>query len=114
MILVIGGAYQGKYRFVKNNICSDESKIFNCFHSEMKKYIDEGKEPKNLVNEIFNKGYEVVISDEIGCGIVPIKSCDREWREETGKALCDIAKKSKQVWRVYCGIGTLIKNQGSE
>lgn len=109
MILVIGGAYQGKYDFAKNNICSDESKIYNSFHKNAQSYIKQGRTADELVKEIFANGYEVVISDEIGCGIIPVDRFEREWREQTGRALCDIAKACDEVWRVCCGIGTKIK-----
>lgn len=109
MILVIGGAYQGKYDFVKNSFNVEDEKILNSFHLKVKKYLDEGKDTQSIVNEIFDKGYEVIISNEIGCGIVPVEQAEREWREATGRALCSIAERSSQVWRVYCGIGIKIK-----
>lgn len=109
MILVIGGAYQGKYDFVKHSLNVEDEKILNSFHIKMKKWLDEGKDPQNIVNEIFDKGYEVIISDEIGCGIVPLERNEREWREASGRALCCIAERCSRVWRVHCGIGIKIK-----
>ena len=61
------------------------------------------------INKIFDDGFDIIISDEIGCGIVPEDSEERLWREETGRCLCDIAKRCDEVWRVFCGIGIKIK-----
>lgn len=51
----------------------------------------------------------VIVTDEIGGGIVPISGEERYWREETGRVCCCLAAMSGQVWRVVCGIGTRIK-----
>lgn len=50
-----------------------------------------------------------IISDEIGCGIVPIDKADREYREQTGRLLTEIAKKCESVERIICGIPCRIK-----
>lgn len=108
MILIIGGAFQGKKDFAKNVLKIKEEKIFDNFHIEVKKYIDN---PEELLKKIFDGDYEAVISDEIGCGIVPLDKENRRWREIVGRNLCILAKKSKQVWRVQCGIGVMIKGE---
>ena len=51
----------------------------------------------------------MIVSDEIGSGIVPIDQNDRLWRETVGRALCTIARQAEQVIRVVCGIGVRIK-----
>lgn len=51
----------------------------------------------------------VIVTDEIGSGIVPVSGEERYWREETGRICCCLAALSEQVWRVVCGIGTRIK-----
>lgn len=107
MILVIGGAFQNKLEFVKNRFEPDESKICNEFHIRLKNWLKDGNKAQDILESI--KAYEIIISDEIGCGIVPMDSFERLWREECGRALCDIAKNSTEVWRVQCGIGIKIK-----
>ncbi len=44
-----------------------------------------------------------VVSDEIGCGIVPVDREDRLWRDLLGEALRDLAGESDEVYRVICG-----------
>ncbi len=109
MILVIGGAYQGKREFVKNVLGIENNRVFYNFHTEIKKCLDLGKNTEELISNIFNCDYQVIVSDEIGCGIVPLESNIRDWREATGRALCKIASECEQVWRVQCGIGSKIK-----
>ncbi len=56
----------------------------------------------------------VIISNEIGYGIVPIDKFERRYRELTGRICCEIAKESKEVHRVICGIGTIIKGEEND
>ncbi len=51
----------------------------------------------------------VLVTDEIGLGIVPLDPFEREYREETGRICCLLAARSEQVWRVACGLGQRLK-----
>ena len=51
----------------------------------------------------------VIICDEVGNGIVPLDSFEREYRERLGWLLCEIAAKAERVERIVCGIGQRIK-----
>lgn len=51
----------------------------------------------------------VIVTDEIGCGIVPADASGRLYREETGRLCCLIAAGAGEVWRVCCGMGMRIK-----
>ena len=51
----------------------------------------------------------VLITDEIGYGIVPTDAFYREYRETHGRVCTQIAAEAKEVHRVICGIGTVIK-----
>ncbi len=109
MILVIGGAFQGKHEFVENKFDVSNEKIFDDFHVKMKEYFLNGGDREEFLRKVFNNGFKVIISDEIGCGIVPIDKYERLWREEVGRGLCEVAKRCDEVWRVFCGIGIRIK-----
>ena len=54
------------------------------------------------------KKFKVIISDEVGCGVIPLDKFDREWRECVGRELCGLAADADEVWRVNCGIGQRI------
>lgn len=106
MILVIGGKNQGKSEFVNKNF--PEMKVINGFHNIVREYMTDGKSIHKLLDEIIEEA-DIIISDEIGCGIVPAEKFDRDWREETGRALCAIAERADSVYRVTAGIALKIK-----
>lgn len=126
-ILVIGGACQGKtawvekifpeYQEVLVDVLLQENKQGNTreniriqgFHILMKQWLSQGREYKEQVALLMKNPSWLIVSDEIGNGIVPIDKKEREWREETGRMLCELAKEADEVYRIYCGIPTKIK-----
>lgn len=79
-------------------------------HLLMRRMLKEGKSLEGLEEELFLRGPQrVLAADETGCGIVPMDREERRIREETGRALCRIAARCSQVWRVTCGFGQRIK-----
>ena len=65
---------------------------------------------RNLAEAIYTANpNRILVTDEIGYGIVPIDPFEREYREETGRICCLLAEKSEAVWRVCCGLGTRLK-----
>ena len=125
MVLVFGGAYNGKLDFVKEQFNVSEDDIFYCGVNE----IDFSKKVicglhkftyNNILKDISSLQYikeninlfkdKIIISDEISSGIVPLKKEDRMWREETGRCLQYLSKESSCVYRIFCGIPTIIKD----
>lgn len=129
MILIIGGAFQGKRTFalktfgLKEDQCTDGNQcsfpealekpaLFN-LHELIRRLLEEGIEPQEyLMPQLSHKKDQILICNEIGLGIVPISEDDRRLREEVGRILCLIADMSDEVYRLYCGIPTALK--GSE
>ena len=67
-----------------------------------------------IINDIYEANPDIIlICDEVGGGIVPLKKEDRLYRETVGRALCCAVKKSDRVERVMCGIGQCLKCDGS-
>ena len=126
MTLIIGGAYSGKTDFalrkyslnqseiIDGSYCA-EDKIYSCraiknFHLFVKNYgIESGIKLAERIY-LLNPGI-VIISNEIGSGIIPMEKRDRLWREETGRACCVIAKHSESVIRMCCGIPVFLKGE---
>ncbi len=52
---------------------------------------------------------QVVICDEVGCGVTPVDPRQRLIREQTGRLCAALAAQAEKVVRVYCGIPTVIK-----
>ncbi len=127
MELVIGGYAQGKLNYVLGKHDVEERKIFDGeipknienlkdtvvidhFHNWMKLRIAQDGCPEKEIFAFIEKCPDcVIISDEIGNGIVPIETFEREYRERTGRLLIELAKKAEVVERVICGIGQRIK-----
>lgn len=124
MILVFGGAYNGKKDFIKEKFKINEGEIFYCSDDKIdfsKKVICglhkftynntlENKSSLEYIKENMNLFKDkIIISDEISSGIVPLKKEDRMWREETGRCLQYLSKEASCVYRIFCGIPTIIK-----
>ena len=127
MKLVIGGYAQGKLNYVLGKYDVEASMVYdgeipekieeekgtvviNHFHNWLKTKISYGGCPEKEILEFVEKYPNcVIISDEVGNGIVPIEAFEREYRERTGRILVELAKRAEEVERVICGIGQKIK-----
>lgn len=126
MMLIIGGAYEGKTEYAKaigiSDICDgetaqfDEIKKHRCIRNYqmlVKRQLEAGIDPIKEAERLFEECPDmVIISTEIGCGIVPIEKSERIWRETVGKVCCLLAAKSENVIRISCGIPSVIKGNG--
>lgn len=124
MKLIVGGAYEGKRsyaesiygirRWADGAVCTVED-VYTCegvYHFErlIRRLMKEGRDTSGLAELIAQKNPDIVIvSDEIGCGLVPADAFERAYREQTGRILTETAALSEQVDRVICGTGTRIK-----
>ena len=123
MILVIGGAYQGKLAYVKEKYpektvyqCDAENPemelsadIINSMHLMVLAQIRAGIDTLAYLHKMLPqlKG-KIIICDDISCGVVPINAETRHWRETIGRSLALISKNADEVIRVFCGIGSKI------
>lgn len=126
MELIIGGAFQGKLNYARElypdvvwvdaKSCRLEEMcqipgIFN-LHLFIKRQIMEGKDISKLADILTEKNPDmIIISDEVGYGVVPMSTFDRAYREGVGRVCTKLAEKSSKVTRVICGIGTVIKGE---
>ena len=79
-------------------------------HQYIERKIKEGEPIDDLAEELIRKNPELIlITDEIGYGIVPVDRMEREYREQTGRVCTRLAAYSEKVYRVMCGIGQVIK-----
>ncbi len=109
MILIIGGAYQGKADFAKT-LAAEEHLLLNV-HERIRADLAEGKSRDEAETALWGQIDEesVLTADEVGCGVVPMEAFERQYREITGRILCGIAKKADTVYRVMAGIPVKIK-----
>lgn len=115
MILIVGGAYQGKTAYVRENF-GEGYCVINSYQLRVKEQLRAGENPMEeahrLVAEKRAEGVWnrlVIISDETGCGVVPMDAFERLYREQSGRVSCYLAEEADSVIRVICGIGKKIK-----
>lgn len=115
MELIIGGYAQNKVEYAKS--LEPEAEIINDLHLVIKDKLAAGLSSESILQEISDQiraaeegGKKlVIISDEIGCGIVPVDALEREWREVTGRILCKLAEEAEKVTRIVMGLPQVIK-----
>lgn len=122
--LVIGGAFQGKTAYVKRknpNLtwCDGETcdldavwKADGILHFErwIRRWMEAGRAVSRLAERLIEENpNRVIVSTEIGYGLVPVDSFDREYREAVGRICTKLGKEAVQIERIVCGIPTIIK-----
>lgn len=105
LILVVGGAYQGKFEFAQ----TFGLPILNNLQDMIKEQMNRGNFVQEEMMKLVEKESCVVVCNEIGCGIIPIKKEDRDYREAVGRVACAIAKKADAVYKVEASIAQKIK-----
>lgn len=134
MILVIGGYAQGKLEYVKSKYNISDEDIYDFeksddlkFENNLKEIISDKQIVFNNVNYLIKNVTEdnnidiiferlihnypnaIIITDEVGNGVVPIDKNERLLRETIGRMQCKMAENANEVIRVVCGIGQRIK-----
>lgn len=123
MILVTGGAYQGKTAYVMREygieeisdgrVCSfEEARNARCVRNYEELVRRLGDDCISFTEELCRNAPDmVIIMREIGCGIVPLEKSERVWRENVGRCGCIIAANSEKVIRMVCSQPQVIKGE---
>jgi adenosyl cobinamide kinase/adenosyl cobinamide phosphate guanylyltransferase len=126
MILIFGGAYQGKLACALERFRLTESDVYRCGDDDVdmpvnkqiiyeidkwilaltKKDIDVEEAVRQFITANKEAG---VICNDISCGVVPTDPILRKWREAVGRTLAALSRNSDEVIRLFCGIQTRIK-----
>ena len=125
MKMIIGGAFQGKTALAMEKypdivgvdgadadwkLRGTAKGILN-FHEFIRNEMQKKKDVSGLAEQLISCNPDVVlVSDEVGYGVVPIDAFDRAYREAVGRICTKLAAYSSDVTRVVCGIGTVIKH----
>ena len=124
MILIIGGAWQGKRDFAKETFCLAEEDIFTCRGQEIDfsrhcvdrlevftlACVQAGEDPVAYFESRTDAWREaVLICRDISCGVVPMNAEQRLWRNETGRLCQYLAKRAERVSRIFCGLEQRLK-----
>ena len=120
MILIIGGAHQGKLDFAKECLGVKDCDVYICSNGE----IDFSKGCIYKTEEFTyyrpdSVGYfqahrdqwkdSVLILQDIFCGVVPMGAENRLWRQNTGRLAQYLSREAEQVYRIFCGLEQRLK-----
>ena len=135
MKMIIGGQAQGKRSaacrlfninandIIDGAVCKPEE-TFSCkaicnFHILIRRMMEckenNGEEEcaKNAENfgrrMLLENPQIILITNEIGCGLVPVDAFERAWRDVTGRICCGLAEQAESVVRVTAGLVQVIK-----
>lgn len=130
MILITGGAFQGKSETAKQLYSERENgkeplilegktaemellktaDIILHFHLWIRRLLEEGKDPYAMTEQLLKANpYVIITMNQMGCGIVPMDAFDRKYRETTGRIGCLLAKQAQAAYLVNCGIAKRLK-----
>lgn len=136
MIFIIGGSFQGKEEFAKKlaDSCPQRKEAdnweqlvcrgdepwqkalgkqvlinFHGFVRQLQESEEAERETEAFLRQILEAEPWLITMDEVGCGVVPIKKEERDYREAVGRAGQRLAAAAREVWRVQCGIPVRIK-----
>lgn len=99
-VLIIGGAYQGKIAFAQENY--PNLPMVKNLHLLVRENMKTGASSLTLLESLRGK---CITCDEIGCGIIPLDSVERQWREEVGRLCCAVAAEPDTLlFRLTAGI----------
>lgn len=89
---------------------SDRYIVFDNMNYLIKKAIKGGKNIDDLIEKfIADYPNAIIITDEVGNGIVPVEKNERLLREKIGRIQCLLAENAEEVIRVVCGIGQKLR-----
>lgn len=120
MILIIGGAYQGKLDYAKESFDITDSDVYICnsdvidfskrciykieeFAAHCPDTVDYFKENRDAWQN------SILIVQDIFCGVVPIDAEKRVWRQRTGRLVQYLSKEAQRVIRIFCGLEQQLK-----
>ena len=120
MVLIIGGAYQGKLDYAKDTFGITDADVHTCDSEE----IDFSKRCIYRIEEFtlhhpdpvsyFKASREswqdgILIIQDIFCGVVSMEAENRAWRQRTGRLAKYLSREANQVSRIFCGLEQRLK-----
>lgn len=120
MILIIGGAYQGKLSFAKDTFDITEEDVFTCTQGQIdfskrciykiEDFTWENEDPIGYFEAHRDQWQDsILIMQDIFCGVVPMGAENRAWRQRTGRLAQYLSREADQVSRIFCGLEQRIK-----
>ena len=128
MKMVIGGRAQGKCALLlareglsPADVCDGETcpldplpekPVLNRLHLLARRLLEAGRDPVEILARYADAHPDAIfISDEVGCGVVPLDRADEDYREAVGRLCCALADEADAVVRVMAGVPQWIKGE---
>ena len=115
MILIIGGAGQGKLDYVLQKTGYGPAQVARTPEEARTRPVFAGLEDWPELDEtaLLEANPDVIlICDEVGCGVVPVEPAQRARREAVGRLWCRLAERAERVERIFCGLPMVLKGEG--
>ena len=113
MILIIGGAGQGKLDYVLQKTGYGPAQVARTPEEARTRPVFAGLEDWPELDEaaLLEANPDVIlICDEVGCGVVPVEPAQRARREAVGRLCCRLAERAARVERIFCGLPMVLKD----
>ncbi|MCD8125415.1 MAG: bifunctional adenosylcobinamide kinase/adenosylcobinamide-phosphate guanylyltransferase [Lachnospiraceae bacterium] len=132
MVLITGGAFQGKLDWARKLaaqagcepafVCSGDAgaeeiqraDIWDQFPAWVKRRMEEGVDAQTeaeLAEILAANPRVIIVTREMGCGLVPVDAFERAWRERVGRLGCFLAARAERVYLVTCGVPLCIRGE---
>ena len=115
MILIIGGAGQGKLDYVLQKTGYGPAQVARTPEEARTRPVFAGLEDWPELDEaaLLEANPDVIlICDEVGCGVVPVEPAQRARREAVGRICCRLSERAERVERIFCGLPMVLKGEG--
>ena len=118
MKLILGGYANGRTAYAMQNYQLTESDCFDAAAEPLARWngqrvnpwLEQGKEPCTEILPWLERWQNaVLITQEVGCGLVPVTPQQRQLREAVGHFNRLLAECAETVERVCCGLGMQLK-----
>ena len=120
MILIIGGAYQGKLEFAREIFGIGEEEIHVCGAGEidfsrrciygLEDFTARHEDPVGYFEGHREQWQDsILILQDIFCGVVPMGAEARAWRQRTGRLAQYLSAEADRVSRIFCGLEQRLK-----
>lgn len=109
MIFITGPLYAGKRKYIQNALGLTPEAFAAQAVWDVERLAAEAADLEALADAL--SANQIVITSEVGGGIVPIDPVERAAREAAGRLSCLLAERAETVIRVVCGLPQALKGE---
>lgn len=116
MLLIVGGAGQGKLAYALERLGLDESQVSRDparpapVVAGLETWLRAHPNETDVLEALLQARPDVaILCREVGGGVIPLDREEREWRERVGRVCCGLAARADCVVRLCCGLPAVLK-----